>query len=178
MKKIVSLLLALTLVMSLAIPAFATTVADTQGGSTELFTIVPDASYILVVPATVEIPFGATEYKIGSPEVRDVVMFNDNDAVYMETDWTDLVCGNNVIDLEIAFDYYADGKKMNSNYNPLVQNGKDGYLQVAYQHFDGESFCYVEYVALITADAWANAAPGQYTATVTFSSEYNRYIPA
>ena len=172
MKKIISLLLAITVVMSLAIPAFAT--ASVSDGSTELYTVVPEASYVMTVPASVEIPYGATDVNIGSPVITNVVGFKDNDSVKMEVDWTNLTSDNDVIPLNIVFDHYADDR-LNMEHVPIIADGPDHQLQVAYAHFMDESFQYVEYFAIISEEAWANAAPGRYSATVTFVSRFDPY---
>ena len=64
MKKLTTLVLALALAASLAVPAFA-------ANTTTLTTTVPAATYTLNIPADQEIPFGATETNIGSISVTD-----------------------------------------------------------------------------------------------------------
>ena len=64
MKKLTTLVLALALAASLAVPAFA---ANT--------TTVPAATYTLNIPADQEIPFGKTSTNIGSISVTDGVGF-------------------------------------------------------------------------------------------------------
>lgn len=59
MKKLTTLVLALALAASLAVPAFA-------ANTTTLTTTVPAATYTLNIPADQEIPFGAMETNIGS----------------------------------------------------------------------------------------------------------------
>ena len=64
MKKTLSFLMALVLVLSLGTMAFA-------DGTTTLSTTVPPATYTLNIPADQEITFGATRAEIGNVTVSD-----------------------------------------------------------------------------------------------------------
>ena len=63
MKKVITLALALLMVCSMSVTAFAAT--------TTLTTTVPEATYTLNIPANQEIPFGTTSTNIGNITVTD-----------------------------------------------------------------------------------------------------------
>ena len=68
MKKLTTLVLALALAASLAVPAFA-------ANTTTLTTTVPAATYTLNIPADQEIPYGAISTNIGNVTVTDSASF-------------------------------------------------------------------------------------------------------
>ena len=78
MKKLTTLVLALALAASLAVPAFA-------ANTTTLTTTVPAATYTLNIPADQEIPFGATETNIGSISVTDGPCFHIGNRCYKDS---------------------------------------------------------------------------------------------
>lgn len=177
MKKLLSLLLALVLMLSLSVTAFANAeVGNVYGGTTELYTIVPEASYTLVIPSVVEIPYRATDYLVAEPYVTDVENFEPNDRVHLETNWTDLVYGDNVIPMEIVMNFYDGGELEYDHVDPKT------HTQTCYVHNDpkwpdGARIDYkLEYYSVISADAWNDAVPGQYSATLTFESEFQRVV--
>ena len=177
MKKTLSLLLALVLMLSLSVTAFANAeVGNVYGGTTELYTIVPEATYTLVIPSVVEIPYRETDYLVAEPYVVDVVNFGPNDRVELNTTWTDLVCGDNVIPMDIKMDLYDGDKIIHDHVNP------DTFTEPCYRHNDPDwpdaskvNF-QLQYYSVISADAWNDAVPGQYFATLTFESEYVRLV--
>ena len=177
MKKTLSLLLALVLMLSLSVTAFANAeVGNVYGGTTELYTIVPEATYTLVIPSVVEIPYRATDYLVAEPYVTNVENFEPNDRVGLQTTWTDLVCDENVIPMDIKMDLYNGEKLVHDHVNP------DSFSEPCYVHNDptwpdGARIDYkLEYYSVISADAWNDAVPGQYFATLTFESEYERVV--
>ena len=68
MKKLTTLVLALALAASLAVPAFA-------ANTTTLTTTVPAATYTLNIPADQEISYGAISTNIGNVTVTDSASF-------------------------------------------------------------------------------------------------------
>lgn len=175
MKKIVSLLLVLTLVMSLAIPAFAEENTATTGRNSSqmlLTTVVPEVSFTMVLPATVEIPYGETTYVIADPKVTNVTRFNPNDTVWMTAEWGNyLVSDNYSIPLEVFYGRFDDGnleQPVVMLQNPTVASAE----QIAYKH--GEEVQLV-YWSHITDAYWADALPGEYTGCVNFTYWY---VPA
>lgn len=177
MKKTLSLLLALVLMLSLSVTAFANAEVDNvYGGTTELYTIVPEATYTLVIPSVVEIPYRATDHLVAEPYVTNVVNFAPNDRVRLQTSWTDLVCGENVIPMDIKLDFYNGDELKADHVDPKSQ------VQTCYVHNDptwpaeARIDFKLEYYSVISADAWNDAVPGQYFATLTFESEFVRVV--
>ena len=167
MKKIVSILLAA--VLALGMTAAVLAVDYEQSGSTEVFTVVPSPSYTLVIPASVEIPYGSTDTMIAEPTIADVQGFKEQDSVDMNVEWTNLICAEtkSEIEMNLLFDWYRWGE--------LYREHEDvrRFGQRIYYIVEGKNVESGKYFASITEDAWENAAPGRYTATVTFHATYN-----
>ena len=94
MKKLTTLLLALALSASLAVPAFA-------ANTTTLTTTVPAATYTLNIPADQEIPYGSTETNIGNVTVTDSASFAEGKNVEVTVTTSDFK--SDTTDTTIAF---------------------------------------------------------------------------
>lgn len=170
MKKLTTLVLALALAASLAVPAFA---ANT--------TTVPAATYTLNIPADQEIPFGATETNIGSISVTDGTGFavGKNLKVTLTYD----VFTSETADTKIPFliklgwqsstgKYYVD---VSSN-DPIIFKGKvTGEISKFSQVRSGTTSTFDNdadrtLVAIASTD-WGKALAGNYSATITFTAE-------
>ena len=168
MKKLTTLVLALALAASLAVPAFA---ANT----------VPAATYTLNIPADQEIPFGATETNIGSISVTDGTGFavGKNLKVTLTYD----VFTSETADTKIPFliklgwqsstgKYYVD---VSSN-DPIIFKGKvTGEISKFSQVRSGTTSTFDNdadrtLVAIASTD-WGKALAGNYSATITFTAE-------
>lgn len=179
MKKIVSLLLVLTLMMSLAIPAFANDGAAAAGGSSSgcselvVKTVVPEASYTMVLPAEVEIAYGDTDAEIAVAQVTNVKGFHTGDTVRMTAEHSALM--NDMVDPSgwISYDLVylrLDGGQMLGRGNAAT----DEPSQIAYQH-GAEVEVTLAYLAEFNAQAWEEAVPGEYSGWITFNYWY---VPA
>lgn len=160
MKKILSLVLVIVMLMSMTVTAFA---ADEQSGTTTLTTVVPSPEWTLTIPATVDIPYGSTELSIAKPTVTNVSGFKADDTVVLSTTWTNLISGENTIPITIVFDSYLFGSQIHNHVDPLTYAE---YLYVQGQERE------LEYFAIIEQSAWDAAKPGNYSATVTFTSSF------
>lgn len=179
MKKIVSLLLALALMMSLAIPALAADGATAAGvnerGSSEVYvtTVVPEPSYTMVLPAEVEIAYGDTDAEIAVAEVTNVKGFHTGDTVRMTAEHSALM--NDMVDSSdwISYDLVylrLDGGELQGIGNAAT----DEPSQIAYQH-GAEVAVTLAYLASFNAQAWEEAVPGEYSGWITFNYWY---VPA
>lgn len=174
MKKLTTLVLALALAASLAVPAFA-------ANTTTLTTTVPAATYTLNIPADQEIPFGATETNIGSISVTDGTGFavGKNLKVTLTYD----VFTSETADTKIPFliklgwqsstgKYYVD---VSSN-DPIIFKGKvTGEISKFSQVRSGTTSIFDNdadrtLVAIASTD-WGKALAGDYSATITFTAE-------
>jgi len=163
MKKLTTLVLALALAASLAVPAFA---ANTT---------------TLNIPADQEIPFGATETNIGSISVTDGTGFavGKNLKVTLTYD----VFTSETADTKIPFliklgwqsstgKYYVD---VSSN-DPIIFKGKvTGEISKFSQVRSGTTSTFDNdadrtLVAIASTD-WGKALAGDYSATITFTAE-------
>ena len=170
MKKLTTLVLALALAASLAVPAFAA-----------YTTTVPAATYTLNIPADQEIPFGATETNIGSISVTDGTGFavGKNLKVTLTYD----VFTSETADTKIPFliklgwqsstgKYYVD---VSSN-DPIIFKGKvTGEISKFSQVRSGTTSTFDNdadrtLVAIASTD-WGKALAGNYSATITFTAE-------
>lgn len=173
MKKLTTLVLALALAASLAVPAFA-------ANTTTLTTSVPAATYTLNIPADQEIPFGATSTNIGSISVTDGTGFASGkdlkvtltyDAFTSETVATTIPF---LIQLGWAVNSSTSYADINSN-DSIIFKGKDtGDIskftevrsQTGSQYYDADRTL----VAIASTD-WGKALAGNYSATITFTAE-------
>ena len=159
MKKLISFILALAMLACMSVTAFA---ADGPGGSTTLSLTVPNKTlYTLNIPADQTIAYGATETNIGKVTASDV----DTTVNYVRVNcsWTNFTDGSNSIPLTIVFDLYDNGARVHNHVDPAM------YSELIYGPYDN----YCEYFAQVSASDWAAAVPGDYTATLTWTSSYD-----
>ena len=180
MKKLTTLVLALALAASLAVPAFA-------ANTTTLTTTVPAATFTLNIPADQEIPFGKTSTNIGSISVTDGVGFASGkdlkvtltyDAFASETVAT-------TIPFSIKLVGSADDHTFKGNLNiksgsALTFEGQSNgavkefaqtkveapNIPSGYLYYDADQ----TYVNISSTD-WGKALAGNYSATITFTAE-------
>ena len=162
MKKLLSLLLVVILMMSMSVSVFASALNSAE---VTLTATVPDASYVLNVPASMELYYGASAQKI-DVSVERATNFNDGDMVMIAVSSTDLYSGNNTIPLSVLVTTYEDGEEVGYLQDPREEQ----VSQLAYMH--GYEGYYQEYYAFVSLDDWKAAAPGSYEAIVTFDSQY------
>lgn len=173
MKKIISLLLAIVLMMSLAIPAFATTVENSS--EVILTTVVPEVSYTLNIPAEVNIPYGEVEYEIANPTITNVQRFNQGDRVVLSTPYSHLAFvdennGIHFLGMVLLVERTTPDGEIIDESTYVAYDGIDEII--AYEH-GVESV--LKYYSIIYQGDWETALPGRYTGTVTFNA---KYVPA
>ena len=149
MKKVLAILLAVALMASLAVPAFA---ANTTGGDADITTSVAP-TYTVTIPADVNVAFNATETAFGAIEVTASQIHPDK-------------C------IKVALT--TDGKLENSidptKVIPYVIKDSEGTAFTAAAYLtEGDK---TELSIHITADDWNAAYAGEYSDTVTFTVSY------
>lgn len=165
MKKFLSIILALAMAACMSVTAFA---EDGLGGTTKLTTTVPDKRlYTLHVPADQAITYGSPETNIGKAYVSDADL--SLLAVTIGCSWTNLSDGYNSIPLKIVLDSYF--KQQGGGYSRVYDHDDPGRRPYIYT-FDAEDR-YCEYFAQVTQADWEAAVPGNYSATITWTTVYD-----
>ena len=163
MKKILSLLLALTLLCSLSITAFA----DTGGDQTITLTVPEEQgpSWTLNIPADMTVAYRATSTALTMPTITNVSNLPDNEWIHAYFVYTgNFSSGSNTIPFTLTA---PDSGTCSNNgvgrtYVGYYKN-ENGYYYNAYP--DSEPI-----TLDITEDAWNAAVPGTYEATITYGS--------
>ena len=152
------------LVVSMVPTAFA------QTDTTVLTTTVPDATYIMHIPADQEIKFGATSTNIGNVTITDAENF---------------ASGKNV---EVTVTYDAFRADSISTIIPFTLKYENGHINSPFDKASGESFVFsgkadgtvnekagsnsvTALLVAVSSQDWGKALGGNYTATITFSAE-------
>ena len=149
MKKIFTLILAIALMASLSVTAFA---ANTTGGDADITTSI-DPTYTVTIPADVNVAFNATETAFGAIEVTASQIHPDK-----------------CIKVALA----SDGKLENdidaTKVIPYAIKDSTGAAFTSATYLtEGDK---TELSIHITADDWNAAYAGEYSDTVTFTITY------
>lgn len=177
MKKLTTLVLALALAASLAVPAFA-------ANTTNLTTTVPAATYTLNIPTDQEIPYGATKTDIGSISVTDGVGFASGKdlKVTLTYDAFASEAANTTIPFAIKLNTSAEtGYSKNpiniTSGSSIVFKGqatgdvkKFTQISVSTDYGLSERDADQTLVTISNTD-WGKALAGDYSATITFTAE-------
>ena len=174
MKKIVSILLVLVTVLSMGTMAFA-------DGTTTLTTTVPAATYTLNIPADQTIDFGATSTNIGELSITNATGFAIGKNIAVTISYEAFKCESTAtsipfyVRLKTPITYTGsndDNIRVSSGDTVQFEGRSDGttkkYVQlyVIDKYYDMEEFW-----VLMTSEVWGKALGGDYTATITFTSE-------
>ncbi len=162
MKKLLSVLLAVTMLFAVCVPAFA---ADTTQSLTEkpedsgtviIKTTTDDengedaAKYVVTIPADTTIPWGKTETALEGYTVESHLLYGQHIEISVE--------GNDVMalteDAAETLAYTLSGDTAYTATSPVVNPAAELTLKVN-----------------ITADDWANAIVGEYQDTLTFTAK-------
>ena len=149
MKKVLTFALAVMLIMSLSVTAFA---ANTTGGEADITTSIAP-TYTVTIPADVNVQFNATETAFGAIEVEAAQIHPDK-----------------CIKVELT----SDGKLENSidatKVIPYAIKDSTGAAFTSATYLtEGDK---TELSIHITADDWNAAYAGEYSDTVTFTVSY------
>lgn len=180
MKKVITLALALLMVCSMSVTAFAAT--------TTLTTTVPEATYTLNIPANQDIPFGTTRKSIGNVTVTDAAGFaegkNLNVTITYEAFSAEGISTRIPYTLMLfaeakQSDYHADATLDIPSGTTVTFKGKSNgttntAITLASTTASGNVSEYVSATDLIfkaTSEDWGKALAGEYTTTITFTAE-------
>lgn len=171
MKKVITLALALLMVCSMSITAFAAT--------TTLTTTVPEATYTLNIPANQEIPFGTTETSIGNVTVTKSNGFAVGKNLEVTIDYGEFVSEG--ISTKIPYSLSLDGKSTGADHelkalasgDAVTFSGKDDGTVAEKLVFTvgGIRYTVGEIVFSAVSEDWGKALAGEYSTTITFTAE-------
>lgn len=171
MKKLTTLVLALALTASLAVPAFA-------ANTTTLTTTVPAATYTLNIPADQEIPFGATETNIGSISVTDGTGFASGKGLKVTLTYdafaSETVATTIPFSIGLGTEGTADLIQVKAG-DSLTFKGKSSgttneFAKIRFSSGTTYSDATKTLVTISSTD-WGKALAGNYSATITFTAE-------
>lgn len=180
MKKVITLALALLMICSMSVPAFAAT--------TTLTTTVPDATYTLNIPSNREIPFGSTKVDIGNITVTDSSGFAVGKNLDVTITYDSFIAEGINTQIPYTLSLYADGEEsyvlrpaqmeVASGATITFEGKADGSTAEAIQldtvdaseTTTGKVSVTNIYFEALSAD-WGKALAGEYSTTITFTAE-------
>lgn len=183
MKKIVSILLVLVTVLSMGTMAFAEETQSVTGGTTTLTTTVPPATYTLNIPADQTIAFGTTEAVIGSVYLSGAKNFRTGKNIDVTVGFTPFSSSENSCTIPYTLTMHSTTK---TNYSKQIMSGNvitfegtdTSITKYPQAYFAGSGVAtgsvqvsMDELIINISEAAWGKALGGDYTATITFTSE-------
>ena len=184
MKKIFSILLAVTMLASMA------TVASAAENTTTLATTVPAATYTLNIPADQEIPFGTTHSNIGNIKITDANGFAVGKNLEVTVTYDAFTSNDVATQIPYTLSLYAE--KYSNNYSGsyeeknqelpsgssiifkgLSSGAVDNNIKIETTYLSGGTLMVpVDYIGFnAKSDDWGKALGGEYTATITFTAE-------
>lgn len=163
MKKLISFILALTMLACMSVTAFA---AD---GTTVLTVEVPDntPSYILHVPADTTLEYGNTDYKkLGDVYASDVKFTGSSYDLWCTAKYTDLINSEDKSDTIALGLYHLANVNGIDTYSLIDKaDGESGPDQRVYDSNWGAT----GFELAAKVDDWSGATPGAtYQATITY----------
>lgn len=171
MKKIISTILAVALLMSISVTAFA---ADNEQTIT---VTIPDREFTMTIPATTEIKYGSNDVVALNQELKissknPTLLFSNSHYVQVDIEYTNLyhkVDNKYTLPLSILYAKPADESNVQGGYDEsytwetLASGGSVS--------FDGQDFYWTNGYRLgAKVTGWDNAEPGEYQATVTYTA--------
>jgi len=182
MKKIVSILLVLVTVLSMGTMAFAEETQSVTGGTTTLTTTVPAAKYTLNIPADQTIAFGATSTNIGNVTVTNSSGFASGKNLQVTVNYSEFTAKDVSTTIPMSIELTTnrdinDSIVLESGDSVTFRGRATGMVeeQIYLTSWDGAPTTQTAYidnmiVRIISTD-WGKALGGDYTATITFTSE-------
>ncbi|MBR6165880.1 MAG: hypothetical protein IKQ45_08155 [Clostridia bacterium] len=160
MKKIVALLLMLTIIISLTAAALAATVPKTKTETMKITAVVPEPDYTIHVPENTTMTYGDTSAakNLGSVQVSDVKNLT---TVKCTVSGTSLKNGTNYISIKYEW-------KLGSNQweYAWVSDGSNKQLCTC-ELYNAGAYHVLDMKAYVLT--WSPAVPGEYTATLTYN---------
>lgn len=187
MKKLLTFLLALTLLLSVGVTAFADTYEEGTNSMqehTQTITVnAPALTWTLEIPASLEIKFGNTDLiEMGNLKISDVswTTLPASNFIYVNMNYKRELTNtakNSAIFYDLRCQYHiqtphTQGEEMLSSFE---QPGEDGNPPATYH--SSTEYRWADIYIQISEDSWQVAIPGEnYTGTITYSSQYGTWF--
>ena len=176
MKKLFAILLAVTMLASMV------TVASAAQSTTTLTTTVPAATYTMNIPANQEIPFGATETDIGAITVTDATGFAVDKNLKVTINYDAFSSATTSTEIPFAIKFFgtyqtaanrSDAEQQQASGSSFVFLGQeDGTVKKFTEAKVNSYTCqFTKTLLLVESEAWGKALAGEYTTTITFTTE-------
>lgn len=165
MKKAMAILLAMLMLIPFATIAFA-------ANTTTLTTTVPGAAYTLNIPSDQEITYGVLSTNIDTPTVTDSSGFAVDKNLYITATYS--AFSSSTTDTKIPFSLNNSGEGSTSKWSSgerLKFLGQADGTVATNLTFLSDNITSEKCYIYIYATDWGKAAPGNYTATITFTTE-------
>ena len=169
MKKAMAILLAMLMLIPFATIAFA-------ANTTTLTTTVPGATYTLNIPSDQEIAYGVYSTTIDAPTVTDSSGFATGKNLYITATYS--AFSSSTTDTTIPFRLKNSGEDSVATWSSgerlkfLGQtNGTVSTNLTFSDSFSHKDITSEKCFIVIDSTDWGKAAPGNYTATITFTTE-------
>lgn len=167
MKKAMAILLAMLMLIPFATIAFA-------ANTTTLTTTVPGATYTLNIPSDQEIAYGVPSTNIDAPTVTDSSGFAAGKNLYITATYS--AFSSSTTDTKIPFSLNNSGNgskvKWSSGERLKFLGQSNGTVATNLTFLSDNTTTTSEkcFIYIFSTD-WGKAAPGNYTATITFTTE-------
>lgn len=171
MKKVITLALALLMVCSMSITAFAAT--------TTLTTTVPEATYTLNIPANQEIPFGTTETSIGNVTVTESNGFAVGKNLEVTVTYDAFTATGITTEIPYKLSLYGNKSSGSMETTDLATGdivtfrGKtNGTVEekTVFEYANDE-YTVSKIMFVASSEDWGKALAGEYSTTITFTAE-------
>ena len=187
MKKLLAFLLALTLLLSLGVTAFADTYnegTDSIQSRTQTITVnAPALTWTLEIPASLEIEYGNTNLiEMGNLKISDVswTTLPANNFIFVNVNYTRELTNttkSSAISYDLRCQYHiqtpsTQGEEMLSSFE---HPGEDGNPPATYH--SRIEYRWADMYIQISEASWQVVIPGEkYTGTITYSSQYGTWF--
>lgn len=173
MKKIISTILAVTLLLSMSVTAFA-------GDNEQKITVnIPERHFTMKIPATTEIQYGSNDVVILNNELKltsndPTLLFSNNHYVKVDITYNDLTHKRDnkyTLPLSILYAKPADKTNIQGGYGEdYTWEALTSGESVTFDSY-GDFYWTNGYRLGAKVTAWDNAEPGEYQATLTYTVE-------
>ncbi len=169
-KKILAIAIAFAMMMSMSLIVYA-------DGTTTISTTVPASQYTLVIPADQSIEYRSSSTDIGILTVTDSSGFAIDKNLKVTIEYTNFSCPNT--STTIPYKLVADGTKSSTE----LSSGSNVYFHGSFNGAVDTYFCSKQVVSGTITDtftnllvkvepgSWGKVLAGEYTSTITFTSE-------